>query len=163
MFGRREPAAQVRAEPPKAIIFHSPREAAFRLSEIFHSRWQAGGEGGIQGEEDPCAVLHYMLNNECFVDFQDDSPPIHLSAGDLAVFRHGTAHIFACRPDAVGAQPLRSVLPERVPDSLILFRAGGRRRLSASSLGGSAPPGCASHPPGPFRSWGRQGSGGYLS
>ncbi|WP_310718192.1 AraC family transcriptional regulator [Streptomyces lydicus] len=88
-----------------------------RLSDIFYSRWQAGGEWGVQGEDDSCAVLHYMLSNECFIDFRDGSPPIRLGAGDLAVFPYGTAHTFANRAHAVAAQPLKSVLPERTPGS----------------------------------------------
>ncbi|MFE9661439.1 cupin domain-containing protein [Streptomyces sp. NPDC005955] len=95
-----------------------------RLSDIFYSRWQAGGAWGVQGEEDSCAVLHYMLSNECFVGFHDDSPPVHLGTGDLAVFPYGTAHTFAGRPDAVATQPLQSVLPERVPGSSDVVTVG---------------------------------------
>lgn len=101
-----------------------------RLSDIFYSWWQAGGQWGVRGEDDSCAVLHYMLSERCFIDFHDGSGPICLAAGDLAVFPYGTAHTFADRPNGAVAKPLKSVLPDRSTGSSAVVTLGSEPRTT---------------------------------
>ncbi|MFI9203987.1 AraC family transcriptional regulator [Streptomyces sp. NPDC053048] len=85
-----------------------------RLHSVFHSRWRARGPWAIQGEDESCAVIHYVLRNECCVSFAKDSSPITLREGDLAVFPHGTGHTIADRAIPHGTS-LDAVLPDRRP------------------------------------------------
>ncbi|QES47514.1 AraC family transcriptional regulator [Streptomyces venezuelae] len=83
-----------------------------RLTDIYSSKWLAGGVWGVAGHEDSHAVMHYMVRRACYLTF-DDEEPIKLCQGDLAVFPHGTAHTFASAPGRATTQ-LTSVLPQRV-------------------------------------------------
>ncbi|PJE95989.1 AraC family transcriptional regulator [Streptomyces carminius] len=95
-----------------------------RLNGIFHSRWTAGGQWGVRGKDDNCAVLHHVLRNECAVFFDDGSEALRLGTGDLAVFPYGTAHTFADRPGRLGL-PFDALLPDTRPGTSRHIRIGG--------------------------------------
>lgn len=94
-----------------------------RLQGVFFSKWLAGGRWAVRGQDDSCAVVHYMLENECSISFEDGSEHIRLHRGDLAVFPHGTAHTFA---DAPGREPvaLRTLLPHTHAGKSRVVRVG---------------------------------------
>ncbi|MFF8592307.1 cupin domain-containing protein [Streptomyces sp. NPDC015220] len=84
------------------------------LIDIFHSMWQAGGVWGVKGHDDNCAIVHYMVERGCVIDFGDDSAPVELHEGDLAIFPHGTAHTFAAEHGA-RTTPLSALVPRCDP------------------------------------------------
>ncbi|CAM5229796.1 AraC family transcriptional regulator OS=Streptomyces tendae OX=1932 GN=F3L20_18190 PE=4 SV=1 [Streptomyces tendae] len=84
------------------------------LTDVFHSTWRAGGQWGVEGHDDSCAIVHYMVDGGCVISFHDDSEPVSLSEGDLAVFPHGTAHTFAAETGAA-VTPLSTLLPHCPP------------------------------------------------
>ncbi|MFB6891667.1 AraC family transcriptional regulator [Kitasatospora sp. NPDC056327] len=110
------------------------------LTDIFHSMWQAGGSWGVKGHDDNCAIVHYMVEDRCVISFDDDSPPIELREGDLAIFPHGSAHTFAAEAGA-RTTPLSALVPHCRPG-----RSGGvsvgtppyRTRMLCASLHFSA-------------------------
>lgn len=85
-----------------------------RLTDIYSSKWLAGGSWGVLGEQDTHAVLHYLARGSCFITL-DGQPPTVLREGDLAMFPHGSAHAFSSAPRRA-TTPLRTVLPDRPPD-----------------------------------------------
>ncbi|MEV0901008.1 AraC family transcriptional regulator [Actinoplanes sp. NPDC049802] len=92
------------------------------LTSVFHSRWVVRGPWNVQGDDDECAVLHYVLRNRCFVTI-DGKPPIVLHEGDLAVFPYGTAHTLG-DGSTEPTQPLESVLTHRRLGSSATIRLG---------------------------------------
>ncbi|MEU3751779.1 AraC family transcriptional regulator [Streptomyces olivoreticuli] len=94
-----------------------------RLHSVFHSRWLARGPWAIQGQDESCAIIHYILRNDCCVTFPDDSAPVTLREGDLAVFPHGKGHTIADRAVPL-ARSLDTVLPERRPGASGIVEIG---------------------------------------
>ncbi|ANJ09750.1 AraC family transcriptional regulator [Streptomyces parvulus] len=84
------------------------------LTDVFHSTWRAGGQWGVEGHDDSCAIVHYMVDGGCVITFDDGSDPVTLNEGDLAVFPHGTAHTFAAET-GVAATPLSALLAQSPP------------------------------------------------
>ncbi|WP_432098881.1 AraC family transcriptional regulator [Streptomyces sp. WAC 04229] len=106
------------------------------LTDVFHSTWRAGGQWGVEGHDDSCAIVHYMADGGCVVAFDDDSEPVSLNEGDLAVFPHGTAHTFAAEP-GVPATPLSALLAHRAPSGSRVITVGTppyRTRMLCASL-----------------------------
>ncbi|MFB7761466.1 AraC family transcriptional regulator [Streptomyces xiamenensis] len=93
-----------------------------RLTDTYYSKWLAGGDWGVAGQEDSHAVLHYMVRSECFITCAD-AEPIRLSEGDLALFPHGTAHTFSSAPGLTTTQ-LHQVLPARAAGSSHVVTVG---------------------------------------
>lgn len=93
------------------------------------------GPWSVQGDDDECAVIHYILRNNCYVTI-DGREPILLRPGDLAVFPYGTAHAIGdgtSRP----VRPLSEVLGERRLGSsktVRLGEKGERSELLCASL-----------------------------
>ncbi|MCT2591762.1 AraC family transcriptional regulator [Streptomyces sp. N2-109] len=102
-----------------------------RLTDIYSSKWLAGGTWGVVGEQDSHAVLHYMVRGSCFVTLDEAEPVsqarqtgqaervgpgrlVRLEEGDLALFPHGTAHTFSSAPGRATAG-LRTFLPDLPP------------------------------------------------
>ncbi|MDA8370741.1 MAG: AraC family transcriptional regulator [Nocardiopsaceae bacterium] len=83
-----------------------------RLRGVFASRWSVKAPWGIRGDQENCAVLHYMRAGGCSVRLPGTPEPITLGAGDLAIFPHGAAHELADRPGRT-TTPLDLVLPDR--------------------------------------------------
>ncbi|MEU9981101.1 AraC family transcriptional regulator [Streptomyces sp. NPDC050856] len=95
-----------------------------RLTGVFDSRWHVRPPWAIEGDaEESCAVLHYIVEGECWITAADQTPQ-RLHTGDLAVFPTGTAHRLSDRPDRQGV-PLRAVLPERQPGTSGEIRIDG--------------------------------------
>ncbi|MFJ2769020.1 AraC family transcriptional regulator [Streptomyces sp. NPDC087300] len=105
------------------------------LADVFHSRWEAGGDWGVEGHDDPCAILHHMVEGGCVVDFGGEAAPVALHQGDLAIFPHGTGHTFASA-HGVRTVPLPDLMPHRRPGGSGIVRVGtppfGTRMLCAS-------------------------------
>ncbi|MFD5764379.1 AraC family transcriptional regulator [Streptomyces sp. NPDC127049] len=105
------------------------------LIDIFHSVWEAGGAWGVKGHEDSCAIMHHMVRGSCVITFEDDSEPVDLYEGDLAIFPHGTAHSFSAGRGA-HTTPLSALVPNVSPGESGLVRVGtppyGTRMLCAS-------------------------------
>lgn len=105
------------------------------LIDIFHSVWEAGGTWGVKGHEDSCAIVHHMVRGGCVIAFEDDSAPVELHEGDLAIFPHGTAHSFSAERGA-RTTPLSALVPNVSPGESGLVRVGtppyGSRMLCAS-------------------------------
>ena len=93
-----------------------------RLTSVFHSRWVVRGPWNVQGDDDECAVLHYVLRNQCTVTV-DGQAPVELREGDLAVFPYGTAHTLG-DGSTKETQPLRSLLTHRRLGSSATVRLG---------------------------------------
>ncbi|MFE0422658.1 AraC family transcriptional regulator [Streptomyces sp. NPDC058953] len=86
-----------------------------RLTGVFDSRWNLRGPWAIEGDdEESCAVLHFMVEGECWIT-GDGHSAFRLHEGDLAVFPTGTEHRLSDHPDRRGGVALGSMLPEREP------------------------------------------------
>ncbi|RNG26299.1 AraC family transcriptional regulator [Streptomyces botrytidirepellens] len=110
------------------------------LTDIFHSVWEAGGTWGVKGHDDKCAIVHYMLNSSCVIAFGDDPKPVELHEGDLAIFPHGTAHVFAAEY-GVQTTPLSALVQDFPPGESGVVRVGTppyRTRMLCASLHYSA-------------------------
>ncbi|GIG90434.1 AraC family transcriptional regulator [Plantactinospora endophytica] len=106
-----------------------------RLVSLFYSRWDVRGPWHVQGDDDECAVLHYMLRNQCYVTL-DGRMPILLRPGDLAVFPYGTAHTLG-DGSAEPAQPLGTLLRNRqlgTSTTVRIGEQGERTELLCASL-----------------------------
>ncbi|MFG1913814.1 AraC family transcriptional regulator [Micromonospora sp. NPDC048898] len=99
-----------------------------RLISVFHSRWVVRGPWNVQGDDDHCAVLHYVLRNSCYVKLRD-RPPILLRRGDLAIFPYGTAHTLGDGSPGP-THPLRHLLPERRLGESAIVRIGEEGALT---------------------------------
>ncbi|MFD7614378.1 AraC family transcriptional regulator [Streptomyces sp. NPDC059828] len=111
-----------------------------RLTDVYHSMWQAGGTWGVRGHDDSCAIVHYMIEGGCVISFDGDSTPVELREGDLAVFPHGTAHSFAAA-HGVQTTPLSALVPHLRPGESGIVRVGTqpyRTRMLCASLRYSA-------------------------
>lgn len=99
-----------------------------RLRSVFHSKWLARSPWAIEGEADDFAIIHYLVENDCYIAFGDEEP-IHLPQGTLAVFPHGTGHVLSDAPGRTPRRPLGSILPDRRPgtSSVVSFGGGGQR------------------------------------
>jgi AraC-like DNA-binding protein len=95
-----------------------------RLTGVFRSWWYARAPWSIEGDsEQECAVLHYVVEGECWVGV-DDGPTTRLGAGDLAIFPTGEAHRVSDRPDRRGV-PLKTLLTGRTAGSAQRIELGG--------------------------------------
>ncbi|MFF0559062.1 AraC family transcriptional regulator [Streptomyces sp. NPDC020472] len=107
-----------------------------RLTGVFDSRWHVRAPWSIEGDaEHGCAVLHYVVEGDCWVT-ADDETPVELHAGDLVVFPTGAPHRLSDRPDRQGV-PLRAVLPERRPGTsgeIVIGGDGPEGRLLCAGL-----------------------------
>lgn len=85
-----------------------------RLRGVFHSRWTLDAPWGLSGDREDNAILHYIGDGACVVEFPDDGERHRLGTGDLALFPYGTPHRIADRPGR-RTVPLESLLPGRTP------------------------------------------------
>lgn len=108
--------------------------APLRLRGVFHSRWVARAPWGVAGEGEDCALLHYVHQGGCAVEMPGGAA-LTLSAGDLAVFPHGTAHLVADRPGRATV-PLADLLPRRPPGAVRTVEIGGSGPAALVLCGG---------------------------
>lgn len=108
-----------------------------RLTGVFDSLWTVRAPWAIEGDsEQSCAILHYMVEGDCWISAGADCPPIQLHQGDLAVFPTGTAHRLSDLPHRQGV-PLKAVLPQREPGTsgvLVVEGTGERSRILCAGL-----------------------------
>ncbi|MDH6579329.1 AraC family transcriptional regulator [Kitasatospora sp. MAP5-34] len=95
-----------------------------RLRGVFQSRWTAGAPWAVQGSEEHCAVMHYVISGQCLLTLDSRPGPIQLHSGDLVLFPHGTEHTLSDAPDRT-TLPLHLALPERPPGATGVIRIGG--------------------------------------
>ena len=79
-------------------------------------------------------IFHLITEGECYVDLGDGAP-VHLSAGDVAVFPQGHAHLMTSKPGLAPAKgaPLHEVLARR-PRQLAYGGGGPTTRLVCGYL-----------------------------
>lgn len=106
-----------------------------RLQGVFASWWTAHAPWGIHGDQEHCAVLHYVREGECAVVLSGRPDPIVLHAGELAVFPRGTPHRLADRPDRP-SMPIGQILPERRPGAADHLRIDGPGPATSLLCGG---------------------------
>ncbi|CAH0354879.1 AraC family transcriptional regulator [Aquabacterium sp. CECT 9606] len=98
-----------------------------RLQGIFVSEWQTTTPWAIQGEQESCALLHYMIQGDAVIQMEGREP-VTLHEGDLAMFPRGQGHSIG---DALNSKPqeLKDLLPERSAEkfSVLQFGGGGRK------------------------------------
>ena len=80
-------------------------------------------------------IFHLLTEGDCYVDMRDGTAPVHLIAGDVAVFPQGHAHLMCSRPgETPGAgRRLADVLSRR-PRQLSYGGGGAATRLVCGYL-----------------------------
>ena len=96
--------------------------APLRLRGAFLSRWSMCGPWAVRGEQEPCALLHYMRKGRAVIQIEGESP-LALEEGDLAIFPLGKAHVIGDTWSAE-AMSLETILPTRSTGCLKFIRIG---------------------------------------
>ncbi|MCW3478346.1 AraC family transcriptional regulator [Neisseriaceae bacterium JH1-16] len=99
-----------------------------RLKGMFLSQWEVSGPWAIQGKQEPCALIHYMVSGTASIRMEGQEP-VTIGPGDLAMFPRGDTHIVGDAP-TTAPQALEDVLPKR-----------GTGRFSVIHLDGGGAPG----------------------
>lgn len=103
-----------------------------RLKGVFVSYWEVCSPWAIQGNQEPCALIHYMVEGDASICIEGQMP-IELHAGDLAMFPRGDAHVIGDSPMST-PQHLESILPERDMEMFNIISFGGNKGLSGRML-----------------------------
>lgn len=94
-----------------------------RLNGVFVSHWEVTSPWAIYGVQEPCALLHYMVEGSASISLEGQKT-ITLAPGDLAMFPRGDAHMIGDSL-AITPQRLEAVLPQRTAEMFNLIRIGG--------------------------------------
>ncbi|MFT3859672.1 MAG: AraC family transcriptional regulator [Aquabacterium sp.] len=94
-----------------------------RLEGVFVSEWQTSKPWAIQGEQESCALLHYMIQGDAVIQMEGREP-VMLHEGDLAMFPRGQGHAIG---DHIRSTPteLKNLLPERSAEKFSTLKFGG--------------------------------------
>jgi AraC family transcriptional activator of mtrCDE len=94
-----------------------------RLRGVFVSEWALSTPWGIAGQQESCALIHFMVKGTAFVTTAGGTP-VQVGPGDLVMFPRGESHTIGDAPDSE-ALPLESLLPEREIERFSPIRIGG--------------------------------------
>jgi AraC-like DNA-binding protein len=72
-------------------------------------------------------IFHLITEGECFVDMPGE-PPVHLAAGEVALFPYGDEHLMTSQPGLGPTEPIQQVLLER-PQLIELGGSGASTQL----------------------------------
>ncbi|VVJ15813.1 Transcriptional regulator [Amycolatopsis camponoti] len=100
--------------------------AAVRIGQPTSNRLRAGAEWCYGFAPYEGAGFHVLLRGSGWL-IPSDGEPVALGAGDAVLVPHGSAHTLSSRPDAAGAVPFETAVPE--PDGRTEFLCG-KYRLS---------------------------------
>jgi AraC-like DNA-binding protein len=100
--------------------------AAVRIGQPTSNRLRAGASWCYRFAPYEGAGFHVLLRGSGWL-IPDAGEPVALGAGDVVLVPHGSAHTLSSRPDAAGAVPFETAVPE--PDGRTEFLCG-KYRLS---------------------------------
>jgi AraC-like DNA-binding protein len=85
--------------------------AAVRIGQPTSNRLRAGDEWCYRFAPYEGAGFHVLLRGSGWL-VPDDGDPVPLGAGDVVLVPHGGAHTLSATPDAAGAVPFETAVPE---------------------------------------------------
>lgn len=84
-----------------------------RLRGAYVSDWRLRSGWGVQGDPEPRALLHYMLDGTGTILLPGEAPRT-LGPGELAIFPRGAAHVI-CEDIKATPRTIAELLPDRTP------------------------------------------------
>ncbi len=94
-----------------------------RLRGVFVSEWALSAPWAITGQQESCALIHFMVQGTAFVTPQGGTP-VEVGTGDLVLLPRGDSHTIGDSP-TTEARSLESLLPEREIERFSPIAVGG--------------------------------------